>query len=275
MDSKIALVTGASRGVGRGIAIGLGESGWTVWVTARSSRAEGSSSHLAGTVEDCAEAVTAAGGRGVPVRCDHSDDGQVSALVHRLSQEQGRLDLLVNNVWGGYERLNAGAWEEWTSPFWQQPRELWDAMQARGVRAHYVSTALLSPLLIASAPALVVTVGMRSNDAQANVAYAVAKAADNELAVALDRELREQRVRSLALHPGLVRTEGVMQFAEFLDLSASEAPEDVGRVIAALAADPDRARWAGGAHAVSDLATHYGVPLSAWTSAADHGAAGK
>lgn len=261
MSERVALVTGASRGVGRGVALGLGEAGWTVWVTARSSEEAGVRSHLPGTVEDCARAVTAAGGHGVAVPCDHTDDEQVAALAKRLAAGAGRLDLLVNNVWGGYERLNAGAWEEWNAPFWEQPAELWDSMQAGGVRAHYVTVRAVAPLLI-EAHGLVLTVSMKAAEAVANLAYSVAKAADNELALALDRQLRPHGVRSVALHPGLVRTEGVLQFAEHLDLAPSQAPVDAGRVVAALAADPDRDRWCGQAVEVSQLAAHYGVAIT-------------
>lgn len=117
---RVAWVTGASRGVGRGIAVALGDAGWLVYVTARSSAA-GRTGHLPGTVEETAAAVTAAGGQGMAVRCDHRDDAAVAAVAERIGSAQGRLDLLVNNVWGGYERLHAGAWQEWNAPLWEQP----------------------------------------------------------------------------------------------------------------------------------------------------------
>src|SRR5215467_5762133 len=161
MAHRVAWVTGASRGIGRGVAVALGAAGWTVWVTARSG-AGVSASHLPGTVEEAAAAVDAAGGHGIPVVCDHADDQRVAAVVGRIAAGSGRLDLLVNNVWGGYERLNAGAWEEWNAPFWEQPIELWDAMMARGVRAHYVATSLAAGLLRATPGSLVVTVSMEA-----------------------------------------------------------------------------------------------------------------
>ena len=138
---RVAWVTGASRGVGRGVAVALGRAGWAVYVTARSSAA-GRTGHLPGTVEDTAAAVTAAGGPGVPVRCDHRDDEAVTVVARRITADHGQLDLLVNNVWAGYERLNAGAWEEWNAPLWRQPLELFDAMFAGGVRTHYVALAV-------------------------------------------------------------------------------------------------------------------------------------
>ena len=187
MSEQIAVVTGATRGVGRGIAVALGAAGWTVWVTGRSSSETGSTSHLPGTVEEAAEAVTLAGGRGVAQPCDHTDDVQVRALFARIERTHGALDLLVNNVWGGYERLNAGAWDEWIAPFWQQPFELWDKMFTGGVRAHYTATALAAPLLAASAgTSLVITISMElgaRHDPQLGVAYSMAKAADHRLAI--------------------------------------------------------------------------------------------
>jgi NAD(P)-dependent dehydrogenase (short-subunit alcohol dehydrogenase family) len=262
VEARVALITGASRGLGRGIALALGAAGWTVWVTGRSSRATGSTSHLPGTVEETAEAVTAAGGQGIAAVCDHRADEQVRVVVSRIQSESRALHLLVNNAWGGYERLNAGAWEEWNAPFWEQPLELWDAMFGGGVRAHYVTIALCAPLLRATPGSLVVTVSMEvgaRHDARYGVAYSVAKAADDRLAQAVSVALSADGVASVALYPGLVRTEGVMQFAEHLDLSDSQSPEGVGRVIAALAADGKAMALTGRTMTVAELARRYGV----------------
>jgi NAD(P)-dependent dehydrogenase (short-subunit alcohol dehydrogenase family) len=260
--TKVALVTGGSRGLGRGVAMALGAGGWTVWITGRSSRLGGTTSHLPGTVEQTAEAVTAAGGRGIAVVCDHRDDEQVRAVVKRIEAESGVLHLLVNNVWAGYERLNAGAWEEWNAPFWDQPLHLWDAMFDGGVRAHYVATALCANLLRATPGGLVVTVSMpvgSAHEPRYAVAYSVAKAADDRLALATSVALAAAGVASVALYPGLVRTEGVMQFAQQLDLTDSQSPEGVGRVVAALAADAELMSYTGRALVVADLARRYGV----------------
>jgi NAD(P)-dependent dehydrogenase (short-subunit alcohol dehydrogenase family) len=227
-----------------------------------SSRAGGTTSHLPGTVEQTAEAVTAAGGHGVAAICDHRDDGQVRAVVGRIEAESSGLHLLVNNARAGYERLNAGGWQEWVAPFWDQPLQLWDAMFAGGVRAHYVATALCARLLRATPNSLVVTISTHVEaEARAGfgVAYRVAKTADDRLALATSTALATEGVASIALHPGLVRTEGVMQFAEHLDLTDSQSRQGVGRVVAALAGDPEVMSLTGRALAVADLAERYGV----------------
>ena len=263
---RVAWVTGASRGVGRGIAVALGEDGWVVYLTGRSSAA-GRTTRLPGTVEGAAEAVSAAGGVGIGVICDHRDDAAVAGVAGRIRAEQGRLDLLVNNAWGGYERLSAGtreAWEEWNAPLWQQPLELFDAMFAGGVRTHYVALALCAPLLITTPASLVVTVSVAIPDAALGafgIAYAMAKAADDRLAEAAAEQLKSHSVASVAVHPGWVRTEGVMLYAGHMDLTHSQSPEGVGRAIAALAGDPGLLSLTGRAFSVAELAARYRVDV--------------
>lgn len=263
-DERVAWVTGASRGVGRGIALALGQAGWTVYVSARSSTA-GRTGHLPGTVEECADTITAYGGQGVAVVCDHRDDEAVAAVAERIAATHGRLDLLVNNAWSGYERLNAGAWEEWNAPVWEQPIELFDAMFAGGVRAHYVALARCAPLLIATPGSAVVAVSFAvpaTEHQSFGAAYTAAKCADDRLALAAAGQLRVHRVASIALHPGLVRTEGVMQFAEHLDLDGSQSPEGVGRTVVALMQDPSLMDFTGRALSVAELADRYNVDVS-------------
>ena len=258
-SGRVAWVTGASRGVGRGIALALGHAGWTVFVTARSSAA-GRTGHLPGTVEECASGITAGGGHGIAVVCDHSDDDAVAAVADRITATYDRLDLLVNNAWGGYERLNAGAWEEWNAPLWQQPTELFDAMFTAGVRAHYVALARCAPLLIATPGSAVIAVSSTVTDTASRpfgAAYAAAKCADDRLAVAAAAQLRAHGVASISLHPGLVRTEGVMQFAEHLNLDGSQSPEGVGRAIVALLRDPHLMAFTGQILEVAELAERY------------------
>jgi NAD(P)-dependent dehydrogenase (short-subunit alcohol dehydrogenase family) len=143
LHGKVAVVTGASRGAGRGIAVVLGEEGATVYVTGRSVRGGPTTDNMPGTIEDTAEAVAKRGGKGIAVQCDHTHDAEVEALFERVKQEQGRLDVLVNNAWGGYEHLKA-----FGLPFWKQPLALWDAMFVAGLRAHLVATRAALPLML-------------------------------------------------------------------------------------------------------------------------------
>ena len=261
---RVAWVTGASRGVGRGVAIALGRAGWVVYVTARSSPAA-RTGHLPGTAAETSDAVTAAGGRGIAVLCDHRDDDAVADVAARITEDDGRLDLLVNNAWAGYERLNAGAWEEWNAPLWQQPLELFDAMFAGGVRAHYVALAVCAPLIIATPGSLVVTISVAVPETEQHAfgaAYAMAKVADDRLALAAAVQLGEHGVASVALHPDWVRTEGVLQFAAQLDLTGSQSPEGVGRAVVALADDPDVLSLTGRVLEVKELAARYGIDVS-------------
>jgi len=163
-------------------------------------------------VEKTAEAVTAAGGRGIGAVCDQRDDEQIQAVAHRIEAECGVLHLLVNNAWAGYERRNESQWTEWSAPFWQQPVALWDAMFDGGVRTHYVTSACCAPLLRRTAASMIVTVSMEAgaaHDPAQGVAYSIAKAADDRLAAAMAGQFAADGVASVAVYPGLVRTECV------------------------------------------------------------------
>jgi NAD(P)-dependent dehydrogenase (short-subunit alcohol dehydrogenase family) len=210
------------------------------------------------TIEHTAAAIDAAGGTGIARVCDHRSDAQVFAVAAEIAAAGG-MRLLVNSAWGGYERLNAGAWAEWTSPFWEQPIDLFDAMFASGVRVHYV-TARACVQMLQDTAGLMVTISMEvgeRHDEQHGVAYSAAKAADDRIVEAVAGQLQGQ-ASAIALYPGLVRTEGVMQFAEHLDLAESQSCEGVGRVIAALA-DDDHHRYTGQRLRVDALARQYGI----------------
>ena len=254
-----AVVTGASRGVGKGIARELGAAGHEVYVTGRSSGAAVTFPALGGTVEQTAAAVDEAGGRGVPVVCDHTDDDQVRALFDRVRDESGGLDLLVNNVWGGYRSYHEDRYQDMRGPFWTQPLSVWDDMFQAGVRAHYAATVLAVPLLRPGG--LVVTVSFFPGsyvDGSDQVAYSVAKVADDRMIEVMAAQLREREVTAVALYPGLVRTEAVLRDAEYFDMSNAESPEFTGRAVAALAADPEVSRFTGRRLVVAELATEYG-----------------
>lgn len=260
LSGQVALVTGASRGVGKGIALGLGEAGATVYVTGRTEQAGQAAVALPGTIHETAAEVTRLGGQGMAVRCDHTDDEQVRALFDRIQREQGRLDILVNNVWGGYEHFNDGT-EFWNEKgFWTAPLSRWDKSFQAGVRAHYVAGVLAAPLMIAQGGGLIVNISFfAAQRDDRGVAYAAAKAADDRMASAMAHELRPHNVAAVSLYPGLVRTEGVLKAGDFFDLSNSESPQFLGRVIAALAADPRRMDKSGQVLVAAAVAREYGV----------------
>jgi NAD(P)-dependent dehydrogenase (short-subunit alcohol dehydrogenase family) len=254
----VAVVTGASRGAGRAIALVLGEAGATVYVTGRSTRAAPSAEGIAGTIEETAEAVTARGGTGVPVRVDHTAAAEVEALFERVRRDHGRLDLLVNNAWGGYENHDLATFG---APFWEQPISRWESMFTAGVRATFLSSRCAAPLLIANGGGLIVsTVAWAYGEYLGNLFYDTAKAAIVRMAFGMAAELRPHGVAAVALAPGFMRTERVMLAHEQqpFPLDGTESPEYSGRAVAALAADPDVLAKSGAVLTPGDLARDYG-----------------
>jgi NAD(P)-dependent dehydrogenase (short-subunit alcohol dehydrogenase family) len=242
LKGKIALVTGASRGVGKGVALGLIEAEATVYITGR-------------TVAD----MTYIDGNGSAIECDHRDDSQVEAVFRRISEEQGRLDMLVNNVWGGYENMMENGEFTFTRPFWKQPLWRWDAMFQSGVRAHYVASHFAAKMMTEQRSGLIVNISFWAAQKYLhNTAYGVSKAATDKLTADVAHELREYNVAVVSLYPGLVRTESVMQAAAFLDLSNSESPQFIGRAVAHLAADPNIMEKTGKVLVAAVLAEEYG-----------------
>jgi NAD(P)-dependent dehydrogenase (short-subunit alcohol dehydrogenase family) len=257
LRGRVAVITGASRGVGKGIALALGEAGATVYVTARSD-AGGTTEGLPGTVRHTADAVTQRGGQGVAVRCDHTADEEVEALFARVKQEQGRLDVLVNNVWGGYEHFD---WSRFTAPFWEQPLGHWSGMFEAGLRAHLVATRLAVPLMIPHRRGLIVhTTAWDRDKYLGNLFYDLAKAAVNRLAFGMARELGPHQVAVVALAPGFVGTERLLAaFAAAGRAPGSlESPEYAGRAVAALAGDADVMAKSGRVLTAGHLAQEYG-----------------
>jgi NAD(P)-dependent dehydrogenase (short-subunit alcohol dehydrogenase family) len=257
LRGRVAVVTGASRGVGKGIALALGEAGATVYVTGRSD-AGGTTEGLPGTVRDTAEAVTQGGGRGIPVRCDHAADAEVEALFARVTQEQGRLDLLVNNVWGGYEQLD---WSGFAAPFWEQPLRHWSGMFESGVRAHLAASRLAVPLMLPHRRGLIVhTTAWDRDKYLGNLFYDVAKAAVNRMAFGMARELQAHHVTVVGLAPGFVGTERVLAaFAGAGRVPGNlESPEYIGRAVVALAGDANVMAKSGRVLPVGQLAAEYG-----------------
>jgi dehydrogenase/reductase SDR family member 1 len=259
LKGKVALVTGASRGVGKGVAEGLGEAGATVYITGRTVEEGQAVGGISGSLHQTAAEIDRLGGQGIAVRCDHLDDAQVRALVERIGREQGRLDILVNNIWGGYEHFYDGS-EFWLERgFWTAPIARWDKMFQAGVRAHYVTSALAAPLMVEKRQGLIVNISFfAAQRDDRGVAYGTAKAADDQMARCMAHELREHNVAAVALYPGLVRTESVLRAAEYFDMSNSESPQFIGRAVAALAADPEIMRKSGQVLVAAQVALDYG-----------------
>jgi NAD(P)-dependent dehydrogenase (short-subunit alcohol dehydrogenase family) len=277
LKDKVVVVTGASRGAGRAIAAVLGEAGATVYVTGRTVRGTPAVDGLPGTIEDTAEEVTQRGGQGVAIKCDHTNDADVEALFERVRREHGRLDILVNNVWGGYEGQMFGLPRV---PFWEQPRAQWESMFVAGVRAHLVASQVAAPLLIESAkqqsvenepspgpslqgrgnPLIINTVGWAYDEYLANLCYDVSKAAIIRMIRGMAHELRPHNVATVALAPGFMRTERIMaaHAAHPFDLGWTESPEYLGRAVRALAEDANVMQKSGEVLTVGHLAREYG-----------------
>ena len=276
LTGRVAVVTGASRGAGRGIALELGAAGrHRVRDRAQHARAAGDRRYAqilsmsgwprcrAASTTRPSE-VTRLGGRGIAVRCDHTREDDVRALFERVQREQGRLDLLVNNAWGGHETFD-GVFD---APFWEHPLAHWDSMIDRGVRNHLLAARAAAPMLVQQGRGLIVTTTFWDRDRylRGNLFYDLAKAAMNRLAFGLAQELRPHGVASVAVSPGWMRTELVLaghqtdeaHWQEQPSLARTESPRYLGRAVVALAADPDVMAHSGKVLRVADLARERG-----------------
>ena len=267
---KVALVTGATRGVGKGIAIGLGEAGATVYITGRtiSSNAQ---TLAPGSLQDTQAAVEAVGGTCIPVQVNHRNDEEVRSLFERINIEQyGQLDLLVNNAYGGLQALMDAA----DKPFWHADPRFWDTCNNVGLRSHYVASVFAARLMSQRHSGLICTISSWGGLSYLfGVPYGVGKAACDRLAADMALELKRYNVSSVSIWPGIVGTETVMDFANEIAehptaVSAKspfwegynwQTPLLTGRAIAALAADPKVIQRTGRVQIVAELAEHYGV----------------
>jgi NAD(P)-dependent dehydrogenase (short-subunit alcohol dehydrogenase family) len=266
LDNVVALVTGASRGAGRGIALELGAAGATVYVTGRSVGGAPTTDNVPGTIDDTAREVTERGGRGIAVRCDHTIDADVESLFDRIRKEHGRLDLLVNNVWGGYE--NSACRPLPLVPFWDQPLRQWNAMFTAGVRAHLVASRLAVPLMLPQRRGLIVstTANLEALPYLRNLFYDLAKNAVARMAWAMAQELREDGIASLAVAPGFMRTERIVEAFRRAGVpdavngpgGPKETTAYLGRAIVALASDTRVIDKSGQLVEVGALAREYG-----------------
>jgi NAD(P)-dependent dehydrogenase (short-subunit alcohol dehydrogenase family) len=244
----VAVVTGATRGVGKGVALALGDAGATVYVTGRS------------TVEEAAREVDARGGRGIGVRVDHADDAQVDALFQRVLADAGRVDLVVVNAWGGYadhDHRTFGA------PFWEQPVTRWQTMYEGGLRPTLTTARAAARAMVAQGRGLIVVTGGwdASGEYLGNLYYDVCKTAASRIVAALAHELRAHGVAVVGVYPGFTRTEAVVAAFAAGGMEPPEvthSPEFVGRAVASLAADPDVLASSGRGEQAASYAARFG-----------------
>ncbi|GJD29887.1 3-oxoacyl-[acyl-carrier-protein] reductase FabG [Methylobacterium adhaesivum] len=260
LRTKVCLVAGASRGVGRGIARALGEAGATVVVTARSSEAGPRTDGRRETIEDTARIVDAAGGRGHHYLCDHTSERAVDTLVHWALRRFGRIDVAVSSVWGGGEGYDGERYPDgaaWGTPFWRRSAEPFSEFFGSGPYPGLLLARAVAPAMVAAKAGLLAFISFDTAPGYlGDVFYDLAKATTNRLAFACAQELSPHGVTALALSPGFVRTERVLDLGHG-DL-ATESPLYAGRALAALAADPDVAAQAGQVLHAGDLAARYG-----------------
>lgn len=285
LRQRVAVVAGATRGAGRGIAAALGEAGATVYCTGRSSRSGTGRSDYANrseTIEETAELVTSLGGHGVAVQVDHLEPEQVRALAERVRREHGHLDVLVNDIWGG-EVLKGGP-ADWNTPIWKHDLAAGLRILRLAIDTHLVTSHFLLPLLIQKPGGLLVemtdgTTEYNASNYRISVYYDLAKVAVNRLAFSQGHELAPHQATAVSVTPGWMRSEMMLEhfqvteatWRDALDakretgpaappgFASSETPRYVGRGIAALAADPARARFNQRSLTAADLAREYGV----------------
>jgi NAD(P)-dependent dehydrogenase (short-subunit alcohol dehydrogenase family) len=265
LEGRVAVIAGGTRGAGRGIAVELGRCGATVYVTGRSTTGAPSELGRSETIEGTAQLVDAAGGRGIAIRCDHARTEDVDALRARLEGDGGRLDLLVNDIWGGDGLV------DWGAPFWEHDLESGLRAWRNAVETHLITSHRLAPLLVARGSGLVIEMTDGDSDRyRGSLFYDLAKASAIRLAVAQASDLAPHGVTAVSLTPGFLRSEAMLDHfgvdeqhwrdgvAQDPHFAISETPSFVGRAVAALTADPDVKRWRGQALSSWGLMREYG-----------------
>ena len=271
LRDQVALVAGATRGCGRGIAVELGAAGATVYCTGRTTRQHRSPMNRPETIEETADLVDAAGDSGIAVQVDHTEPAQVESLIARIRKEQaGRLDILVNDIWGGEDMI------AWGRRFWEQSLEDGLFLLRQAIHSHIITSHHALPLMLQRETGLVVEVTDGNTlRYRGQLYYDLVKTTAMRLALAFDHELREHdeanRITALAITPGFLRSEWMLDhfgvtedtwrdaIEQDVDFAVSETPRFLGRVVAALASDPEVGRYAGQALTSWDLAKVYDI----------------
>ena len=254
LQGTIAVVTGASRGAGRGIAYQLGSAGATVYVTGRSVKGA-TTDHRPETIEETAAGVTLRGGKGIAIRCDHTSEFDIRNLFEQISLEQGHIDILVNSVFGGSESsLPKGT----GAHFWERPLEHWDAMMVAGPQAYLMTTRYAMPLMVKHHKGLIINITFFiKNQVSANLYYDLAMNAINRMTSGMAKELKDFNISAVAVCPGWMRTERVIDSGYGPEDGATETTAYVGRAVVALASDAMVSRFSGDIVMVAELARKY------------------
>jgi NAD(P)-dependent dehydrogenase (short-subunit alcohol dehydrogenase family) len=273
LAGKVAVVAGGSRGAGRGVALALGEAGATVYVTGRTARGGPAPADGApGSIEATADEVSARGGQGIAARVDHTVEAEVAALFARVEREQGRLDLLVNAVWGGADAVAdlGGLDSLWQGPFWRHPPALWQSMITAGPYAYYLASRHAAPIMAAAGRGLIVGVtdgvldGVPADDYGGQLLWDLGHHTINRLMFGIGVECKPHGVAVVTLMPGFMQTERVLMHLKTdadkqrFGFDRSESTQYLGRAVAALAADPAVLDKTARLHFVADLAREYG-----------------
>ena len=264
LEGKVALVTGATRGVGKGIAMGLGEAGAIVYITGRSL--DSSENDLSGSLSETQAAIENAGGKCIPVQVDHGDDEQVKKLFDRIKAEQGQLDLLVNNVFSGVRAIR----DAYGEPFWKSEPDVWDAINNVGLRSHYVASIYAARLMSTQKQGIICTISSWGGLSYIfGAAYGAGKSACDRLSSDMAVELKQDNIAAISIWPGIVGTEQITAFAAETDTGSPEGnwadgynwetPLLAGRAIAALTSDPKVMQYTGKMQIVAELAEKYNL----------------
>ena len=269
LKNKIALITGASRGAGRGIALELANAGAKVYITGRSRKGSSTTQYDDLTLDNTVDIISSAGGIAIPLSCDHTKEEQIKDVFHQIEQDEGKLDILVNNVWGGYTgefgKLDIET-HSFTAPFWEQPLWRYDRMFQASARAHFIASQLAAPIMIRNKSGLIVTTSFWDDFKYiSNLPYDLVKAFKNRMSYGMAIELKQYSITVLTLSLGWIRTEHLKRLFNLDDFNykekegfeKTESTRFAGRAIVALAEDNDAIKHTGRIYTTAELSGIY------------------